>query len=377
VWGRVGTAILLLLVTGCAGTSTQFPTVSAGETADERLRQQVFQIQKREADLARLGTVAYRMELANRTDCGEKVAPRWGFTAAASPDLPADVQTAAVEALDLAGDQPTVVYVIPGGPAAKAGIAHGDVLVAVNNEPVPNTKFIPWLDEREKADGVQPLAITIARAGKTRSVSLVPVMACSMPVILATSGQANAFTDGKRIVLYSRILEIAPTDDELALVVGHEMAHINMKHIEKHAQNRVVGALGGAVVDIALAVVHVNTGGAFARGGANAGGTAFSMDFEKEADYVGAYYVARAGYSVRGAEQLWRAFAAENPRQTVYAGLHPTSPERFIQMEKTVEEIERKRAHNQPLTPEMKQPPTADMSKPAASGAAVRDSAPM
>lgn len=377
MWGRVGTAVLLLLVTGCAGTSTQIPTVSAGETADEKLRQQVFQIQKNEADLARVGTVAYRLKLANVADCGEKVGPHWGFNAAAAPDLPPDVQTAAIEALDLAGDQPTVVAVIPGSPAARAGIAHGDVLVAVNNEPVPNTKLVPWLAERLKADGVQPLTITIARAGKTRSVSLVPVMACSMPVIIAKSGEANAFTDGKRIVIYSRILEIAPTDDELALVIGHEMAHINMKHVEKHAQNRVVGALGGAVVDIALAMAHVNTGGAFTRSGANAGAVAFSIDFEKEADYVGAYYVARAGYSVRGAERLWRAFAAEDPKQTVYAGLHPTSPERFIQMEKTVEEIERKRAHNQPLIPEMKQPPTAEMKQPAGSETTPRSSTPM
>ena len=77
------------------------------------------------------------------------------------------------------------------------------------------------------------------------------------------------------------------------------------------------------------------------------------MDFEKEADYVGAYYVARAGYNVVGAERLWRAFAQEDPKQMVYAGLHPTSPERFVQMQKTNEEILRKRQLNQSLTPEM------------------------
>jgi hypothetical protein len=38
-----------------------------------------------------------------------------------------------------------------------------------------------------------------------------------------------------------------------------------------------------------------------------------------------------------------------------YAGIHPTSPERFVQMQKTSDEILQKRARNQPLVPEMKQ----------------------
>jgi hypothetical protein len=45
--------------------------------------------------------------------------------------------------------------------------------------------------------------------------------------------------------------------------------------------------------------------------------------------------------------------AQENPKEMVYAGLHPTSPERFVQMQKTTEEIVRKRQLNQPLSPEM------------------------
>jgi len=350
---RFAPAIMLLLATGCAGPSTNIPKVSANEIASEKLQEQIFQIQKETADSARLANVAYRIELANRADCRDKIGPRLGFYTISSADLPPDTRPAAMTALNLVGDQPTIINVVDGSPAARAGIFRGDFLVTVNNEPVPNTKVAEWLNEQIKRNGVQPINITTARAGQTRSTTIVPEVVCSTPVILATSDKINAFTDGQKIVVYSRILQVAQSDDELALVVGHELAHVNMKHIEKHAQNQVAGALGGAVLDVVFALNRVNTGAAFSRTGGNIGAKAYSMDFEKEADYVGAYYAARAGYNVVGAERLWRAMAQENPKEMVYAGLHPTSPERFVQMQKTTEEIVRKRQLNQPLSPEM------------------------
>jgi beta-barrel assembly-enhancing protease len=352
---RVIAAILLLFATGCAGTSTNAPKVSAGEIASEKTQEQIFQIQKTIADTARLANVAYRVELANRADCEDRVGPRVGLYSLSASDFSAETHDAAIAALNLTSDQPTIVHVTDAGPAARGGLARGDVLIAINGEPVPTVKHSEWMNERIKENGNKPIAFTIARNGQSQSIIIAPETTCAIPTILVNSGQANAFTDGKRIVIYSRILQVAQTDDELALVVGHELAHVNMKHVEKHAQNQVAGALGGAVVDVVFALARVNTNGAFTNAGGNAGAKAYSMDFEKEADYVGAYYVARAGYNVIGAERLWRALAQEDPKQVVYASLHPTSPERFVQMEKTADEISRKLASHQALTPEMKQ----------------------
>ena len=350
---RFAPVIVFVVATGCAGPSTNIPKVSANEIASEKVQEQIFQIQKEASDSAWLANVAYRIELANRADCQDRIGPRVGLYAISLADLPVDTRPAAVAALNLVGEQPTIINVVDGSPAAKAGVFRGDTLIAVSNEPAPNTKVGEWLNERIKRNGVQPLNITTARAGQTRSITIVPEVVCSIPVILANSSQANAFTDGQKIVIYSRILQVAQSDDELALVVGHELAHVNMKHIEKHTENQVAGVLGGAILDVVFALNRVNTGAAFSRAGGNIGAKAYSMDFEKEADYVGAYYVARAGYNVVGAERLWRAMAQENPKEMVYAGLHPTSPERFVQMQKTSEEILRKRHLNQSLTPEM------------------------
>ncbi len=72
----------------------------------------------------------------------------------------------------------------------------------------------------------------------------------------------------------------ARNDDELALVIAHEMAHNLMKHIEAKKQN----AMGGFLADLALAVL---TRGAYKDANfANAAGQAYSQEFESEADYV-------------------------------------------------------------------------------------------
>jgi predicted Zn-dependent protease len=94
---------------------------------------------------------------------------------------------------------------------------------------------------------------------------------------------------------------------------------------------------------------------------------AYSVNFEREADYVGAYYAARAGYDISGAEDVWRAIALEDPEGIRKMTTHPTSPVRFLQMRKVAEEIADKKSRNQPLEPELKviqaETPTAPRDK--------------
>jgi predicted Zn-dependent protease len=85
---------------------------------------------------------------------------------------------------------------------------------------------------------------------------------------------------------------------------------------------------------------------------AQAGARAFSVAFEREADYVGAYYAARAGYDLTGSEEIWRTFALEDPDSIRITTDHPITPVRFVQMQKAIDEIENKKRHNLPLDPE-------------------------
>jgi hypothetical protein len=81
---------------------------------------------------------------------------------------------------------------------------------------------------------------------------------------------------------------------------------------------------------------------------------AFSVGFEMEVDYIGTYYAVRAGYDISGAEEVWRTVSLEASDMIRTAKTHPTSPVRYLQMRKVIEEIADKQRRNLPLVPELK-----------------------
>jgi Zn-dependent protease with chaperone function len=276
-------------------------------------------------------------------------------------DLEPPAREIVAEALSLDAERPTIVTLVEGGPAARAGLSAGDVLVAIDGEPVPPVRSSRWVAERVHRSGGAPLRVEVLRRGTPHTRSVAPDIGCAIPVFLAANQGTNAVTDGRRIVVFSGVLRLAQTDAELAAVVGHELAHVTMRHVQKGEQNRVAGMLGGFLGGLAMdfkAGFDAGLKGEKPEGARHTRemmqGRAFVLDFEREADYVGLYYVARAGYDIAGAERVWRALALENPRQIFYAGLHPTTPERVILLQKTAQEIAEKRRRNLPLVPEAK-----------------------
>ncbi|MGB7277684.1 MAG: M48 family metalloprotease [Pseudolabrys sp.] len=76
-------------------------------------------------------------------------------------------------------------------------------------------------------------------------------------------------------------------DAQLALVVGHELAHANLDHLNKRRANAVIGWIGGLAADAGIMLGGMSS--ALSRVLTQAGARAFSVAFEREADYVGAY----------------------------------------------------------------------------------------
>jgi predicted Zn-dependent protease len=210
------------------------------------------------------------------------------------------------------------------------------------------------MDRFLRANGEQPLRVTFKRDGEDRTAEIKPVIGCAIPVVLEINPKTNAYTDYTKIVIYSSMLRLSRTDDQLATVVGHELAHVNMGHYRKQFQNELVGEIGGAMIDGGFLLGGIYTGRTFTDHLGLIGRRAFSVEFEREADYVGGYYTARAGYSVTGAEEIWSAFGIENPNSITITTTHPTTPVRFLQMRKTAEEIADKQRRNLPLAPELK-----------------------
>jgi len=120
-------------------------------------------------------------------------------------------------------------------------------------------------------------------------------------------------------------------------------------HVTKKRGNVLLGSIFDILI---LGATGVSTGGIFGR----LGGAAYSKGFEFEADYAGLYIAARAGHDVSGATNFWRRLAAEHPKsmERGFAASHPSTPERFVAMEKTIGEIKEKQKLGKPLIPESK-----------------------
>ena len=164
-------------------------------------------------------------------------------------------------------------------------------------------------------------------------------------VNLIGSRQVNAFCmPGGKIAFYSGILsQLKLSDDEVAMVMGHEVAHALREHARKRMGKSAVtqGAarLGGAVVASVLGIDPRLTDAA-ARGGANLLTLEFSREDESEADLVGMELAARAGYDPRAGVTLWQKMGAANknaPPQ--WLSTHPSGKSRIKEIEANLPKV--------------------------------------
>ena len=164
----------------------------------------------------------------------------------------------------------------------------------------------------------------------------------------------NAYADGKSIFVTPVMMRFAIDDDTLGMVLSHEYAHNIMGHISNKKKNMTIGMLGGIALEVLASSQGYNTGGKLANMGASVGARAFSPDFESEADYVGMYVMALAGYDIAGASKLWREMTAADSKGAFMAGTHPANPQRYVMLEQTKMEIENKAKNRVILVPNLR-----------------------
>jgi predicted Zn-dependent protease len=198
------------------------------------------------------------------------------------------------------------------------------------------------------------LPLVVKRDTTTVQLEVPMDTVCGYGVVAKKDDQLNAFADGRNIYVTSSMMRFATEESELETVVAHEIAHNAMRHIDAQRKNATLGAIFGAMLDIAAASYGVNTGGEYTSQMAALAAMTFSQDFEREADYVGLYILARAGRPIRNAPNLWRRMATESPGSIKFASTHPTTAERYVRLEQGIQEIEKKQAEGAPLLPEMK-----------------------
>ena len=210
------------------------------------------------------------------------------------------------------------------------------------------------------------LHIKYERGPGTRYETVVtPVEGCAYPVRLVHEDAINAYADGNAIYITLGMYRFARTDLELQAVIAHELAHNSEGHIAKTMGRGRLGAL----VDAAAAAYGVDTEGAFSR----IAMAMFNKQFEREADYVSMYMLERAGVDASEASGLWRRMALEHPDSVIFAGTHPTTAERFVNLGNAYEEIAAKRRAGHPLLPTRKRAADAESLEPPTQSEATAD----
>jgi Zn-dependent protease with chaperone function len=158
-------------------------------------------------------------------------------------------------------------------------------------------------------------------------------------VNLIGSKLINAFCmPGGKIAFFSGILDtLKLTDDEVAIVMGHEIAHALREHARERMAKSEITRLGANIFGELVAGGRYS--GVFQAGG-NLLTLKFSRDEESEADVVGLDLAARAGFDPRAGVSLWKKMAAANSRAPLeFLSTHPAGEHRIKEIEKHLPQV--------------------------------------
>ena len=152
---------------------------------------------------------------------------------------------------------------------------------------------------------------------------------------LVKSDQVNAWCmPGGKIAVYTGIMPITKTDEGLATVMGHEVAHAVAHHSGERMSTMLVQQLGGVALSVALQSQPQQTQEllmmAYGTGTQLGVILPYSRKHELEADKLGLVFMARAGYDPRKATEFWQRMQAQSQgAPPEFLSTHP-NPERRI-----------------------------------------------
>lgn len=275
----------------------------------------------------RVGPIYDRLARANVHLCPD-TAPSAGWTLHAAAQYSPALRKFAEVRYGLRGDLPGVLDVSPGSPAAQAGLASGDLILALDGTQlldggVPTAARYQGLARNltrlEGGLSSGRARLTIQRGLQTFEAEIEPRLSCSYPIQVDPANTLYAKADGQRVYISTAMAAQAASDDELAMILAHELAHNILQHHRNSAVLKLLPWRSGAA--------------------------------EREADRLGLYLVARAGFRSENAIEFWRHYGEANWEARQLQWGYPSAPERYRTLMTVRDEIDRLRARGLPLLP--------------------------
>jgi len=132
---------------------------------------------------------------------------------------------------------------------------------------------------------------------------------------LVKSDEINAFCmPGGKIVVYEGLMKLVSSDDELAVILGHEVAHAVAKHSNERISQQMLAQYGAQLLGESLSqkseIVQAIASTVYGVGAQYGVTLPFSRKHETEADYMGLILMTMAGYNPDKAVTFWQKMSA-------------------------------------------------------------------
>lgn len=162
-----------------------------------------------------------------------------------------------------------------------------------------------------------------------------------LTVIDAPEANAFAFPNG-HVIVYTGLLDFVKSDDELAMVMAHEMSHAILQHAaEQMSQEQIVAFISASFIFLVWMLIPFDIGAVLMHKASEDLlklflELPFSREMEAEADKVGLILAAKACFDVRYGSVFWRRMQSEskNPAPHEFISTHPSHENRAEELDK-------------------------------------------
>lgn len=349
--------VVLLLISSCA-SNPEPPVVS--EALGKVWEQEVI---KWIADSKRISTVSSKIFVEGREYC-EKLnylGAYVGIKVWSKHNFEEKWHKQALEKFSL-NDEVRILHIAPDSPAAVAGFQVGDIILKINSKPIPH-QGIFRLESSNKDNIAKSTTYSLRRGAQFLVLNVEPQPACEGEVYLVTEDSKSFQNDGSNIMISTGMMSVINSEEEIALIVSHELAHNARKHQVENERLGFWGWLFGSAID---GIVDgwgekITKGRGYtdadpdtkgAEGLENIFGKRSAAQ-EQQADSDTLYLMAIAGFNIDQAAMKWRKLEESiDPLESdTFRYYHPYIQNKYSDMEKIKNEIENKRQAGKVLTP--------------------------